>query len=320
MVVNGSWENYEQLSDLAESQLGVDRVFDILHNSGVSGHEKEIISPKLAIRLFQNGIDPYSIGGKLRTTLVGYEYEQLCTTHPYFIKEEMNAVSKGVESYFKSIGNLTPAELDGYKVKILENFAKSKTRFYDAELFSEFTGHELLVYLGCSEIQRLLAHIHPCTERVGRTSEETQAVFALRMGVEPLFVSGPYKRNTNQGLERGIVQAIIAIPLLRAVASEMGVQKAFIEQINTVGGLYKIVGESSLAEFIYGNRILRHWINHNVYPEKKVMQKYFLTLHKEVMGLISTMSVQRMTSDVQTLHLAAHLINRGRDLGYYFEN
>ncbi len=217
---------------------------------------------------------------------------------------------------FRDIG---PDESDRIKKMILAKFKESGSRFYEEVIFDKYSAHELLVYLGCSEIQRIIAHIHPSIERVGRTSEELQAIFALRAGVDPLFISGPFNRSTKDGYERGIIQAVIAIPMLRSIARRLNISPDQVSKIFTVGDLYNLISTSKTAKIIYQNPVLRHWSNHNVYPQREVMDVYYTLLHGELMGLLETFTIEGLLNDPHSLHLASQLINKGKYISEYIE-
>lgn len=321
-IDDGSLWNYEDLTLYAASGISLGEVFFNLHRNGIQGFESTIVSPKLAMRLSQRGVDYEKFAGKKRQYAVGYEHEQLCCTHPSLVEEEIGELSKASDRYLaqlEQLNKLSNEELDGIKTTILARFKESGSRFYDEAIFEKYSAYELLVYLGCSEIQRITAHIHPSIERVGRTSEELQAVFALRAGVDPLFISGPLNRSTKDGYERGIIQAATALPMLRAVASRLGIPSNEVSGIFTVGDLYTRISTSKAAEFVYRNPILRHWNNHNVYPQKQVMDVYYTLLHEEMLGLMSSFTIEGLLNDPHSLHLAAQLINRGKYISEYID-
>lgn len=319
-VDDGSPWNYGDLTVYAESGIPLGEVFFNLHRGGIQGFESTIVSPKLAMRLAQRGVNYEKFAGKRRQYAVGYEHEQLCCTHPSLIEEEIGELSKASDRYLsqlEQLGTFDHKELEGFKATVLSRFKESGSRFYDEAIFEQYSAYELLVYLGCSEVQRLVAHIHPSIERVGRTSEELQAVFALRAGVDPLFISGPLNRATKDGYERGIIQAVTAIPMLRAVAHKLGISPDEVPEIFTVGDLYTRMSTSKVAGTIYRNPVLKHWNNHNVFPQKKVMDAYYTLLHQEMLGLFDSFTIEGLLNDPHSLHLAAQLINKGRYISEY---
>ena len=318
-IGDGSAWNYEALTLFAESGMDLSQIFFCLHRHAIRGSESTIVSPKLAMRLAQRGVDYEKFAGEKRQYAVGYEHEQLCCTHPAFIEEEIVELSKASERYLTQLEQLSREELDAMKSTILAKFKDSGSRFYNEMIFERFIAYELLVYLGCSEVQRITAHIHPSIERVGRTSEELQAVFALRAGVDPLFISGPLNRSTKDGYERGIIQAVTAIPMLRAVASRLGIQPDEVSGIFTVGDLYTHISTSKVAERVYRNNVLKQWNNHNVYPQKKVMDVYYTLLHAEMLNLMDSFTISGLLNDPHSLHLAVQLINRGRYISEFIE-
>ena len=321
-IDDGSLWNYEDLTLYAASGIPLGDVFFNLHRNGIQGFESTIVSPKLVMRLAQRGVDYENFAGKRRQYAVGYEHEQLCCTHPSLVAEEIGELSKASERYLSQLEQLNKLDsnkLHRIKENVLSKFKDSGSRFYDETIFEKYTAYELLVYLGCSEFQRMVAHIHPSIERVGRTSEELQAIFALRAGVDPLFISGPLNRATKDGYERGIIQAVTAIPMLRAVAYRLRIPSDEVSEILTVGDLYTRISTSKFADTVYRNPLLRHWNNHNVFPQKKVMDVYYTLLHQEMLGLLGSFTIEGLLNDPHSLHLAAQLINKGRYISEYVD-
>lgn len=182
-----------------------------------------------------------SIAGEMRQVCVGYEHNQLCCPHPQDIPEEFDLLSSRVNNLIKLLAGTEEAYRTSDVASLREKL--SKTPFCSHEKLATFTDKELQVYTLVSEVQRFLAYIHPWYHRVGRTSEECGYLICTLCNVPVIAVSSPKQRSTYEGYERGIAQAIVAIPLLRSTAFEVGMPEESVQEVFSVFDVYDFLAE-----------------------------------------------------------------------------
>lgn len=309
-IPDGSNAAFEALPALAaDKQLRFDEKLNFLHTLGTKGHMEDLLSLRGVVRMAQYGVT--DISGRYRPMYSGFEYGVFNSSHPANIAEQMKRLGIKVEQVIQTIIPIDDRNIPGVE-KLREELAKS--RFCAPERIDDFTDKELLTFLFASDIQRIIAYIHPWYERIGRTSEEGLGLFALSCGINPLFLSEPENRSTLPGYERGIVNAVTAIGVLREVARRFCLAEAEISKIFQIKDFFSRLPDTHpLTSAIYKSP-LKYIYGRNMFPKSSIMDRYFQEVHNIVIGLIDTMGTDTLINDPHTIYLAGHLIGRGKHI------
>lgn len=310
-IPDGSHATFAVISELAsQKSLSFNQATDYLHALGINGHLGEILSIRNVVRLAQNGVKISSIAGGHRSITAGFDYGIFNCSHPNVIDEEMERLGDRVDSIANNIRQMddqaTDIDTTSLRVKL------SETRFCLAEKVQQLSDKELIAYIVASEVQRVIAYIHPWFERVGRTSEEGMGLFALRCGVRPLFLSTPNNRSTIEGYERGVINGMTAIGLLRELGKRFGFTGEQISKIYNMKDFYGCLPDRTAKKTFFRSPFNTFVYSRNIFPDVEIMRKYYEQTHQIILGLIDSFEIATLIRDPATIYLAGHLIGRGK--------
>lgn len=312
-IPDGSHATFAAISELAnQKSLSFNEATDYLHALGINGHLGEILSIRNVVRLARNGVKISSIAGGHRSITAGFDYGIFNCSHPNVIDEEMQRLGTRVDSITNTIRQLddqaTDIDINSLRVKL------SETRFCSSEKVQQFTDKELVAYLTASEVQRIIAYIHPWFERVGRTSEECMGLIALKCGVTPLFLSTPNNRSTTEGYERGVVNGMTAIGFLRELGKKFDFTDEQVSKIYNMKDFYGCLPDRTARKTVLNSPLNTFVYSRNIFPDVEIMRKYYEQTHQIILGLIGSFEIATLIQDLATIYLAGHLIGRGKSV------
>lgn len=309
-IPDGSNATFIAIPELANNGLEFSDAADYLHALGINGHLGEILSIRNVVRLAQNGVRISSIAGGHRTITAGFDYGIFNCSHPRVIDEEMAKLGNKTDAIANIIRQMDDQVGDVDTQSLKDKLSES--RFCAKDKIQQFADKELIAYLAASEIQRIIAYIHPWFERVGRTSEECMGLFAIRCGVKPLFLSTQNNRSTIEGYERGVVNAMTAIGFLREVGRRFGFTDEQTGGIYNMKDFYDCLPDRAAKKTVFRSPLNTFVYSRNIFPDVKIMREYYQQTHQIILGLINSFEIPTIVQDPATIYLAGHLIGKGK--------